>query len=176
SPRRNAGAEVSPASAVGCDWLRLSEPCAVIGQKPRGRAEVFAGIEAEVFVRLVLVACQARATMDTTELIRYVDDLMRRAIASDLKIRRKDLVSSPELQERVEHFLITVKAISATPTNDDAVDALVGLVKKPASRASLAADVTTAYEKLYLEIAGFERLLEMLKLKMGPAVIWDFLR
>jgi len=114
--------------------------------------------------------------MDTTELIRYVDDLMRRAIASDLKIRRKDLVSSPELQERVEHFLITVKAISATPTNDDAVDALVGLVKKPASRASLAADVTTAYEKLYLEIAGFERLLEMLKLKMGPAVIWDFLR
>ena len=114
--------------------------------------------------------------MDTPELVKYVDDFMRRAIASHLKIRRKDLFASTALQEQVKHYLITIKAIAATPKNDDAVDALMELTQKPTSRARLIRDIEICYEKLSLEVAGYERMLEMLRLELGQVAIWDFLR
>ena len=114
--------------------------------------------------------------MESTELLKYIDDFMRRTIASHLKVRRHDLLSSAELQEKVERYLVTVKAIAATPTTNDAIDALMKLGTKPTTRGRLVADVETCYEKLNLEIAGFEHILPMLRRRAEPRVIWDFLR
>lgn len=85
-------------------------------------------------------------------------------------------MSSAELQEKVERYLVTVKAIAATPTNNDAIDALMKLSTKPTTREQLVADVQTCYEKLSLEIAGFEHIIPMLSRRAEPPVIWDFLR
>jgi hypothetical protein len=115
-------------------------------------------------------------TMEMPELIRYVDDFMRRAIATGLGITKKQLQGSTDLREKIEHFLVTVKAIAATPTNDDAVAALLQLAKEPTSRNAVICDVNHCYEVLNPVIAGFEHLLDMHRRKMEPKIIWDYLR
>jgi len=114
--------------------------------------------------------------METPELVAYVDDFMCRAIATNLHLRRSALVGSAALQGRVDADLVTVKAIATTPTGDDAVAALLQLAIRPTTRGEVIGDVNACYEKFGVVIAGYERLLEMLRHKIEPSAIWNFLR
>ena len=51
--------------------------------------------------------------MNSGDLHGYMEELMRRAIATKLKLRRDRLVASPEAQAALERWLHTVIAIAA---------------------------------------------------------------
>ena len=119
--------------------------------------------------------------MNHKELPEYVKELIYRAIATKLKIRKEDLFVSPEAKSKVDHCLIVVKAIadSKMPTLDGAVNNVLAIYSargEVVSRRVIERDVNNFYETFSNEIAGIERMNEMHRLKIEASAIWDFLR
>jgi len=117
--------------------------------------------------------------MNRDELPQYAKELIRRAIATKLKIRRGHLIASSDAQAAVDRCLAAVKAIADNQTLDGAIDDLLeirlgrcgGVVRQDIQR-----EVEACYNTFKVEIAGVERMYEMNRRNMEPKVIWDFLR
>ena len=119
--------------------------------------------------------------MNHEELPEYVKELIYRAIATKLKIRRSQLARSPKAQAKVNRCLVTVKAIAETNTLNEAVDHLLKTHSEEGGAISpkaIVREVNECYETFNTEIAGVERMHEMNRMQIDSKTkaIWEYLR
>jgi len=117
--------------------------------------------------------------MNDDELPEYVRELTYRAIATELKIGKDNLIASPEAKAKVHRCLMIVKAIADNQTLDGAVDDLIAMLSESGnvvSRKAIQREVNACYDTFNIEIAGIERMFEMHRKKFESKDIWDFLR
>ncbi|MDB6134354.1 MAG: hypothetical protein JWM59_2597 [Verrucomicrobiales bacterium] len=113
------------------------------------------------------------------ELLDYVKEFMRRAIATALKISRHELAGSMETQSAVTQCLTTVISIGYNNSLDAASEELHtmrSMLGQSASLADTQQHVHACYNTLREPIAGFERYHELSQRRMSPTAIWDWLR
>ena len=113
------------------------------------------------------------------ELLDYVKEFMRRAIATALKIPRHELAGSIESQSAVTQSLTTVMSIGYNESLDAASDELHtmrSMLGQSASLAETQKHVQACYNTLREPISGFERYHELNQRQMSTRAIWDWLR
>jgi hypothetical protein len=113
------------------------------------------------------------------QLPEYAKELIRRAVATKLKIRLHDLVASPHAQAAVDRCVAAVKAIADHKTLDGAIDEIFAVRsdrEAGVSRSEIQREIEACYNTFKIEIAGIERMHEMNRRNMDPKDMWDFLR
>ena len=121
--------------------------------------------------------------MNKNELPENVKKLISRAIATKLKIRRDHLTTSLEAKAKVDRCLMIVTAIADNHTQklDDVVNDLMEIYSarsEVVSRGIIQREVNECDESFNTEIAGIERMREMMRTKIDckTKAIWEFLR
>jgi hypothetical protein len=117
------------------------------------------------------------------ELPENVKKLISRAIATKLRIRKDRLMTSVEAKAKVDRCLMIVTAIADNQTQklDDVVSDLMQLYLgrgEVVSRRLIQREVNKCNEDFNTEIAGIERMREMMRMKIDSKIkaIWEFLR
>lgn len=117
--------------------------------------------------------------MNTDELLPYVKELLRRAIATTLKVPQSHFASSPQAQAAVSQCLTNVMAIGYNESLDAATDDLLGMrsaLGANISRPELRREIEATSNTFPVEIAGFARMHEMNRRNVEAKEIWAFLR
>ena len=117
--------------------------------------------------------------MNRDQLPQYAKELIRRAVATKLKIQRDHLIASPDAQAAVDRCVANVKAIADHQTLDGAIDEILAARTQSGtdvSRKEVQREIEACYNTFNIEIAGVERMHEMNRRNMEPKDMWDFLR
>ncbi len=117
--------------------------------------------------------------MNRDQLPQYAKELIRRAVATKLKIPRDHLSASPDAQAAVDRCVAGVKAIADHKTLDGAIDEIFAARSQSEAevpRKDIQREIEACYNTFNVEIAGVERMHEMNRRNMEPKDMWDFLR
>jgi hypothetical protein len=113
------------------------------------------------------------------QLPHYAKELIRRAVATKLKIRRDYLIRSDDAQAAVDRCVANVKAIADHETLDGAIDEIFAARSRQEpniSRRDIQQAIEACYNTFGTEIAGIERMHQINHMNFDPKDMWDFLR
>jgi hypothetical protein len=117
--------------------------------------------------------------MSKDELLEYVKELLRRAIATTLKIEKEHLVITPNAQAAVERCLITVIAIAENDGLDGAIDDLCQMrsaLGETISRKDVQKEVEACYNTFRVEVDGLTIMRKITRLQTKSEDLWTVLR
>lgn len=117
--------------------------------------------------------------MKQDELLEYVKEFLRRAIATTLKIERNHLVTTPNAQAAVERCLITVIAIAENDGLDAAVDDLCrrrSAIGEKISCQDARKEVEASYNTFRVEVGGLTTMRKIIRAQTKPKDLWTVLR
>jgi len=110
-------------------------------------------------------------------LLNDVKDLLRRSIASTLKIEKAHYNMSLDAQTAVDRCLSMVMAIGYNETLDGAIDDLSEMGSlfnaNTISRETVQKEVMASLNTFRFEIAAFKRMHEMERHNIEPKVVWS---
>ena len=117
--------------------------------------------------------------MNRDELLEYVKEFLRRAIATTLKIEKEHLVTTPKAQDAVERCLIAVIAIAENDGLDGAIDDLCrrhSALGETVSRKDVRKEVEACYNSFRVEVDGLTTMRTITRSQTESKVLWTVLR
>jgi hypothetical protein len=117
--------------------------------------------------------------MNRDELLEYVKEFLRRAIATRLKIEKEHLFTTPKAQAAVERCLITVIAIAENDGLDGAIDDLGRrhlTLGETVSRKDVRKEVEACYNTFRVEVDGLTTMRKITRPQTESKVLWTVLR
>ena len=106
-----------------------------------------------------------------------IKDLLRRSIASSLKIAKSDYDASLDTQTAVNECLSMIMAIGYNDTLDGAIDDICkfrsGYTGSEFPRNVVQKEIIACQNTFRSEVAGFKKMHDMKRREMEPADIWS---